>query len=316
MNEACSIPTAADPQASLFCNDCLRQRLLGIASLLPNSLLDPRFEDAIGILMYHRIAEPPRGLARPTWNITPRRFAEQMEGLLRRGFDPWPLRKVLEFRALNRMIPRNVFVVTFDDAYANVYFSALPTLLRLNIPATIFVPTAYLNSKQPFPFDDWGTALAEQAPPETWLPMSKQHCHELLDTGLIELGAHTHSHRDFRSNPQEFHADLTLNVAQLETDFGVQKPTFAFPFGTRRLGYCSEELIAAARAIGVQCALHSDSGVVAVESDPFSWGRFTVEHFDTSATLAAKLNGWHDAVRSAARAGAQLVRAVKRTFSK
>ena len=50
------------------------------------------------ILMYHRVVDEVPGQPKPTWNVTPRRFREQLAGLLKRGFQAWPLRKVLECR--------------------------------------------------------------------------------------------------------------------------------------------------------------------------------------------------------------------------
>jgi len=312
----CNHFKGASADGIYFCRDCLRSRAIGTLSTIPNVLLGPRREEAIGILMYHRVANHPRGVSRPTWNVTPRRFTDQMEGLLRRGFDPWPLRKVLEYRSLNRMIPRNVFVVTFDDAYANVYFSALPTLVRLKIPATVFVPTAYLDSTKPLPFDDWMAEQNRDVPPETWLPMTTDQCHELLDTGLIDLGAHTHTHRDFRGRPVEFRDDLAVCVSILQTTFGVTSPTFAFPFGSRSLGYVDDALIQAAREVGVSCGLSSESKLVETASNPFSWGRFMPEAFDSAGTLAAKLNGWHDAVRAVGRGAKALSRVFSRSQGK
>ena len=55
-------------------------------------------------------------------------------------------------------IPSNVFAVTFDDGYENNYLNALPILRELNVPATIFVATKYLDTDRPFPFDDWSAA--------------------------------------------------------------------------------------------------------------------------------------------------------------
>src|SRR5690242_20447633 len=51
---------------------------------------------AFGILTYHRVVPPPARVAAPTYNVTPRRLRTQLEGLLARGFRPWPLGKILD----------------------------------------------------------------------------------------------------------------------------------------------------------------------------------------------------------------------------
>ena len=72
----------------------------------------------------------------------PRRFEEQLAGLLRRGCQAWPLRQVLQCLERELPIPRKTFVVTFDDGYANNLIHAYPILTKLHVPATVFVAGA------------------------------------------------------------------------------------------------------------------------------------------------------------------------------
>ncbi len=69
--------------------------------------------------------------------------------------------------------------------------------------------------------------------------------------------------------------------------------TFAFPYGSRALGFSGGALAAVARETGVLCALSTEAVPVTVNSDPFHWGRFNAFPWDSSATLAAKLEGWY-----------------------
>src|SRR6266436_5523792 len=94
-----------------------------------------------GILMYHRITKQPRGMLSPTWNVTPKKFEEQLSGLLASGFRAIGLRDLLEAVRRGESIPHRRFVVTFDDGYENVYLVAWPILKKLQIPATIFLTT-------------------------------------------------------------------------------------------------------------------------------------------------------------------------------
>jgi peptidoglycan/xylan/chitin deacetylase (PgdA/CDA1 family) len=245
-----------------------------------------------GILTYHRVIRPVAGLPRPLHNVTPERFREQLSGLLRRGFRFWPLRQLLAARATGQEVPPQTVVVTFDDGYESVHAEALPVLRDLNVPATVFLNTAYLDRDDPFPIDVWGRTFRKLVPRMTYRPLSLAQCRELLQSGLVELGAHTHTHQDFRHRPAVLQQDLQTNVNFLRSQFGLQDVPFAFPFGRPRLGFTGPELMAAARKVGVSCALTLEAGVVQPESDPFGWGRFNVFHWDSSATLAAKLNGW------------------------
>jgi len=248
----------------------------------------PRTANDFGILTYHRIADRTPGIPAPTWNTTPEAMRSQLAGLIERGFKPWSLSAVLEARRESRPLPPGVFVVTFDDGYANNLLNALPVLESLNVPATVFLATSFLDSRSPFPFDDWRAAGSQLAPPNSWRPLTTRECGRLLESGLIELGSHTHTHRKLLNQPAEFLQDLAESVSLLQGQFGVLKPTLAFPHGIT-----SPALVAVSREAGVVCALSTQPDLISLSSDPLCWGRFSVESHDTAATLAGKLSGWY-----------------------
>jgi len=277
-----------------------RRALAGLAGLF-NACFGPREQQAFGILMYHRIANPPPGQPKPTWNVPPARFEKQLQGLLARGWQAWPLRQVLNCVERELPIPRKTFVVTFDDGYANNLIHAAPILTKLHVPATVFVATAFLDSKRPFPSDDWPAAGLPGVPSESWRPLTTEECRRMSASGLIELGAHTHTHADFRGREAALADDLRQNLAVLGERFGVEHPAFAFPYGTRSDGFVSTPLIQAAREAGVACALTTEADIVRAGESPFGWGRFETQDYDTSGTLAGKLGGWQSALRRLSR---------------
>jgi peptidoglycan/xylan/chitin deacetylase (PgdA/CDA1 family) len=208
---------------------------------------------------------------------------------------------VLDYLKRDLPIPRKTFVVTFDDGYANNLTQAGPILTRLGVPATLFLATAYLDSKHPFPSDDWAAAGQPGVPTESWRPLTTEECERLIANGLVELGAHTHTHADFRKRPVEFAADLEQNVQVLRERFGVEQPAFAFPYGTVSEGFASAELAQVVRDAGLVCALNTEAALVRPGESPFSWGRFAAEEQDTPRSLAAQLGGWYEAVRKLSR---------------
>jgi hypothetical protein len=163
--------------------------------------------------MYHRVVETCPELPIPTWNVAPAKLRQQLAGLMARGFEAWPLSKLVNAHRRRAAIPAKVFAVTFDDGYENNYLNAWPILRELKVPATIFLATKYLDSEAPFPFDDWSAAGSAQAPAAAWRPLSTGQCREMLASGLIELGAHTHSHERFRGRYDAFRADMQLRSA-------------------------------------------------------------------------------------------------------
>lgn len=251
-----------------------------------------RHHDGFAILMYHRIADHVQGVDPPTLNVTPGQLHRQLTGLLTRGFVAWPLTKLVRACRESQTIPANVFAVTFDDGYENNYLNAWPVLRELNVPATIFVATKYLDTERPFPFDDWSATGSSRVPPAAWRPMTTRQCSELVAAGgLVELGAHTHSHERYVGHPNEFRRDMRLNLDVLRDRFDIENPTFAFPYGE-----FDSELIDAAKQLGVICSLTTHHRRVRAGDDEYRWGRFDVYHDDTPVILAAKITGWYTAV--------------------
>ncbi len=74
-------------------------RLAGRTAAVLNAACGSRAGSALGILTYHRVSPRVPGLPAPLCNVTPDRFREQIETLLKAGFAFWPLADVLELRA-------------------------------------------------------------------------------------------------------------------------------------------------------------------------------------------------------------------------
>jgi peptidoglycan/xylan/chitin deacetylase (PgdA/CDA1 family) len=251
--------------------------------------------------MYHRVAEHTNGVDAPTLNVTPSQFRRQIAGLIDRGFECWPLSKLVAAHSESQPLPSNAFAITFDDGYENNYTHAWPIIRELNVAGTIFLSTQYLDSDQPFPFDAWSEAGSHRVPASAWQPLTTAQCKEMLASGDIELGAHTHSHCRFTGRTADFIADMQLCLGTLRDHFGVIRPTFAFPYGE-----FNSELVAAARGLDLSCAVTVRERRVQPGDDVFEWGRLHVGQHDTPAMLAGKLSGWYS---SFVVAGKALVRA-------
>ena len=232
-----------------------------------------------GVLVYHRIVDPVPGLPTPTWNVPPGRFREQMEDLRARG---------TRFATVDNVIRgADAVAVTFDDVFGSVVTHALPILRQLGIPSSVFVASAWVGQDR-LPFDDW--PARDRAPVHATRAASRAELAVLVDDDLVEVGAHTHTHGDFRGRPDAFEADLRTNVDWL-AGLGVERPLFAFPYGRTAHGYAGGELSRRARQSGARCGLTTDAEVPAWDADPFAFPRVNAYAWDTGRTLAAKLRG-------------------------
>ena len=93
------------------------------------------------IVTYHGIrddASPAR-----SWLLLPLSEFERQVEFLGAHYDVLPIDEALAETEGNR--PRAC--ITFDDGYRNNFELALPVLQRLRLPATIYLPTAFIGSK-------------------------------------------------------------------------------------------------------------------------------------------------------------------------
>jgi glycosyltransferase involved in cell wall biosynthesis/peptidoglycan/xylan/chitin deacetylase (PgdA/CDA1 family) len=256
-----------------------------------------RHGDRLGMLLHHRVSPIPKGLPEAPFNVRPEIFREQLEGLLDRGYRFVPFSEVLQAKRSGKPLAIGSVVLTFDDAYESVYRHAFPIMQELGVRGIAYLSTAFLDSEDPFPFDEYSLTHRDKLPPEEYRPLKTSQCREMLDSGLFEFGAHAHSHLDFRGRPEEFRQDVSQSISVLRQKFQLQDVAFAYPWGVTGT---QGELVAAARQTGASCAVTTDGVLInAALDDHFTWGRFVVFPWDTPATLSAKLAGWYGWARTA-----------------
>ena len=104
----------------------------------------------VTILCYHRIVadivRAERGTS-PGMVISAETFRRQME-LVREHYDALPLAEAVAILRGERNAKRPALAVTFDDGYRDFYELAWPILRELRLPATVFIPTAYIGAGQ------------------------------------------------------------------------------------------------------------------------------------------------------------------------
>jgi len=102
------------------------------------------------VLAYHRVAD----LKIDPWQLAVniRNFEEQIKFAV----ENFQVIDLGEFKTQvsSGDLKANQLLVTFDDAYADNYFNALPILIKYDCPATIFVPSKYIGLDQEFWSDE------------------------------------------------------------------------------------------------------------------------------------------------------------------
>jgi len=175
-----------------------------------------RLRDVPMILMYHgvaEVAEDPNQLC-----VTPRRFAEQMAWLGRRGLRGVGVGTLVDAMRAGRQ--RGLVGITFDDGYVNVLEAAVPELARHGFAATAYIISGRLG----------GTNEWDQGP--TWPLLSADGVRELAAAG-IEIGSHAATHLRLAGVGQEqLRAEVHQSRASLEALLGTEIRGFAYPYGS------------------------------------------------------------------------------------
>jgi peptidoglycan/xylan/chitin deacetylase (PgdA/CDA1 family) len=169
----------------------------------------------VPILCYHRIGN---GGGRLT--VSPTNFALQMEWLARNGYHVIRLAQLIAFLEGREPLPQRSVVITIDDGYESAHRHALPLLRKHGFAATLFIYTDFIGA------DD---------------ALSWQQLRELVDSGLIDIGAHSKTHRDLVEHSDglsdgDYRRDLDTEVRTprdlLERRLGVAVRHFAYPYGS------------------------------------------------------------------------------------
>jgi peptidoglycan/xylan/chitin deacetylase (PgdA/CDA1 family) len=173
------------------------------------------------VLCYHAVS--------PTWDsdlsLTPDALERHIEHLVRRGWRPATFSE-----AIVGPRDRRAFAVTFDDAFASVHTFAAPVLRQFGVPATVFVPTSFLNGNGILSWD--GIAGWHQTPDAGELrAMSWDQVGELAEYGW-EIGSHTHSHPHLtKLTDSDVRDELALSRDEVSRRLGRPCDSIAYPYG-------------------------------------------------------------------------------------
>ena len=173
------------------------------------------------VLCYHAVSPSwPAGLS-----VTPERLERQLSGLLARDY-----RGVSFHDAVHGTGREPTLAVTFDDAYRSVIELAGPILRRLEIPGTVFAPTALVGTERPMSWpgiDGWIDGPHEHE----LVPMSWDELGELASEGW-EIGSHSRTHpRLPELRGTELGEALERSRAECESRLGRPCRSLAYPFG-------------------------------------------------------------------------------------
>lgn len=144
------------------------------------------------ILMYHRVGLPtlPGPLYQDMVGPSAELFDAQIEFLATycRILD---LQEYLDYRERGKPLPSRCVILTVDDGYADCFTTVYPILKRYGAPATVFLPTGYLDSPSLFWWDKLAYMVSCCRRGELVLDQPRPARIELKNPGSREAAART-----------------------------------------------------------------------------------------------------------------------------
>jgi peptidoglycan/xylan/chitin deacetylase (PgdA/CDA1 family) len=173
---------------------------------------------SVPILLYHSVcADPPAWIA--PFTVDPARFARHMDAIAASDRVPLTVSEYVDGLSGKCKLPPSPVLITFDDGFADFAEHALPALASRNLVSTLYVTTGALA----------GGLVSWVLPPAKMLAAADI---PRLEDGGVEIGAHSHTHRQMDLlSESEVAGELTRSASSLETILGHPIRSFAYPHG-------------------------------------------------------------------------------------
>ncbi len=171
---------------------------------------------SVTILMYHHVSETTP----PVTSVSPDQLREHLAYLRDNHFNVIGLQQALAGVKGETELPEKAVVITFDDAYQNIFTAGRPILNEFDMPWTLFVTT-----------DPIGETAGQYM---NWDQLRTLH----QEGVLIANHSSDHAHMPRRGqdeSEQQWLARMRKNILhaqqQLEDRVGITNKLFAYPYG-------------------------------------------------------------------------------------
>jgi peptidoglycan/xylan/chitin deacetylase (PgdA/CDA1 family) len=172
----------------------------------------------VPILLYHAIsADPPNWIA--PFAVSPAIFSAHLDVVMSCGRQALTISEYVDGLYGNTILPPRPVLITVDDGFADFADNALPALAERKLPSTLYVTTG---------------ALADLDKECVLPPADMLRSGDLsgLETAGVEIGAHSHTHRQLDLMPRRaVAAELSRSGTLLAEILGHRIRSFAYPHG-------------------------------------------------------------------------------------
>jgi peptidoglycan/xylan/chitin deacetylase (PgdA/CDA1 family) len=220
---------------------------------------------AVPILLYHHLADPPRGERNASLWTTPRRFAQHLGALRRAGFHAVTLARVWDAWHGGAKLPSRPVVISFDDGFAEQDALARPALRARGWAGVLNLQLNHVDVRG---------------------GLSRAAVRRMVAAGW-EVDDHSATHPDLtRVSAARLKAEVAGSRAAFRARLGIDPMFFCYPYGKS-----DARVRAAVRRAGFVAATTIEPGRATAGDDPLLLPRIVVRRTTTPAALVRLARG-------------------------
>ncbi len=220
----------------------------------------------VPVLLYHhlQVLSADAGTDWEDSTVSPDTFDEEMGYLADHNFHSIKVADLLACLEEGRPLPENPVIITFDDAWEDVYTVGWPILRKYGLTATLFVPANWVENLD-------GVL--------TWAQL-----HELEQAGM-EIQSHSMTHPYLtQSTPEMLTWELGDSKALLDKHAGTPIVALAYPFGLY-----DDNVVQQSLAAGYRIAFTIEPGLWASQDQVMQLPRLNIGYGTDLDTFAAEV---------------------------
>lgn len=200
----------------------------------------------IPILMYHyvEIVKDQRDTIRKSLNIPSYIFEQQVKTLVDANYSFLTAKELGEVIDGKISLPSNPILLTFDDGHWDLDTDVLPILKKYHAKATAYIISNFIDGS------DF---------------LSSQQLQDIINSGLIDVGAHTQHHVSLKGKSLKIvESEIKNSKEFLEKSYHINVVSFAYPNGA-----FDEQAIDSVKNAGFTTAVSTIPGIEQSQQNRF-----------------------------------------------